>query len=201
MLKYSVTIRKIYGQTRQQRCPWQPWWKFTPLASDWQLTANAGLDPFPINTVMQYTPYYCTVVCVRVCVCVLECVRQREGRHYCEYYYLTLITQSRGEWSERIYGVGDGGTERERGGKKGRVKELGHMDPISIVPVINTWNTLTPPSQILLRLNERGTIGWKDLFLQYWVIWQQLHMNTFLNVSHCELFAELLPADGGWPPC
>lgn len=55
MLKYSVTIRKIYGQTRQQWYPWQPWWKFSLPASDWQLAANAGLDPFPINTVMQYT--------------------------------------------------------------------------------------------------------------------------------------------------
>lgn len=69
MLKYSVTIRKIYNETRQQWCLWQPWWKFIPPAPDWQLAANAGLDPFLINKVMQSTLEPCSL---DMCVCPIS---------------------------------------------------------------------------------------------------------------------------------
>lgn len=98
MLKYSVTIRKMNSQTRQHWCPWQPWWKFTLLAFDWQLATNAGSDPFHVDTVTQYTPPQCCVyvcvflwVCVYlfVCVCVSVCVC------VCAYLWTTSQRQAR----------------------------------------------------------------------------------------------------------
>lgn len=51
MLKYSVTIRKMYGQTRRLWWPWQGWWKFAFLDWHWQPALGPGASPDAVNKV------------------------------------------------------------------------------------------------------------------------------------------------------
>lgn len=62
-------------------------------------------------------------------------MRRRE-RHYCEYHYLSPL-HKKAESDEHSWKDGGGKGDTEHVKKRG-IKELGHIYPISIVPIINS---------------------------------------------------------------